>query len=169
MSLEVTVELIRSLREQTGAGIMECKQALESNQGDIEKAAEALRLQGFADVAKRANRATNQGVVEAYVHTGGRVGAMVELGCESDFVARTDEFRSLAHDIAMQVAAMSPVYLSEDDKEEGDDRPAAQVCLLQQPFIKDGSRTLADLVRDTAAQTGENVRIVHFNRLALGE
>jgi elongation factor Ts len=165
----VTTALIRTLRDQTGAGIMDCKQALEGTNGDLDKAAEALRAKGLAGAAKRVGRATNEGVVEAYVHTGGRVGSIVELGCESDFVARTDEFRSLAHDIAMQVAAMSPVYLSEDDKEEGDDRPAAQVCLLQQPFIKDGSRTLADLVRDTAAQTGENVRIVHFNRLALGE
>ena len=109
--MEVTVELIRTLRETTGAGIMECKQALEANQGDLEKAAETLRARGFAQVAKRADRATDQGVVEAYVHTGGRVGAMVELGCESDFVARTEEFKKLAHDIAMQVAAMGPVYL----------------------------------------------------------
>jgi elongation factor Ts len=169
MSLEVTVELIRSLREQTGAGIMECKQALESNQGDIEKAAEALRLQGFADVAKRANRATNQGVVEAYVHTGGRVGAMVELGCESDFVARTDEFKKLAHDLAMQVAAMGPVYVDESDIEEGDSRPAAQVSLLQQPFIKDNSSSVEEMLKEAAAKLGENVRVLRFSRLALGE
>ena len=167
--MEVTVELIRSLREQTGAGIMECKQALESNQGDIEKAAEALRLQGFADVAKRANRATNQGVVEAYVHTGGRVGAMVELGCESDFVARTDEFKKLAHDLAMQVAAMGPVYVDESDIEEGDSRPAAQVSLLQQPFIKDNSSSVEEMLKEAAAKLGENVRVLRFSRLALGE
>ncbi len=165
----VTVELIKTLREQTGAGISDCKKALEDSAGDLDKAAEALRQRGFEQAAKRADRETSQGLVESYIHTGGRVGALVQLGCETDFVARTDEFRALAHDIAMQVAAMSPVYLSEEEKEEGDDRPAAQVCLLQQPFIKDGSRTLADLVRETAAQTGENVRIVHFRRLALGE
>jgi elongation factor Ts len=169
MSLEVTVELIRSLREQTGAGIMECKQALEASQGDLEKAGEALRLQGFADVAKRANRATNQGVVEAYVHTGGRVGAMVELGCESDFVARTDEFKKLAHDLAMQVAAMGPVYVDESDIEEGDSRPAAQVSLLQQPFIKDNSSSVEEMLKEAAAKLGENVRVLRFSRLALGE
>ncbi len=167
--MEVTVELIRSLREQTGAGIMECKQALEASQGDLEKAGEALRLQGFADVAKRANRVTNQGVVEAYVHTGGRVGAMVELGCESDFVARTDEFKKLAHDLAMQVAAMGPVYVDESDIEEGDSRPVAQVSLLQQPFIKDNSSSVEEMLKEAAAKLGENVRVLRFSRLALGE
>lgn len=165
----VTVELIKNLREQTGAGISDCKKALEDNDGDLARAVETLRQKGFEQAAKRSDRETSQGLVEAYIHTGGRVGALVQLGCETDFVARTDEFRALAHDIAMQVAAMSPVYLNEDDIASDDDRPAAQVCLLQQPFIKDGSRTLADLVRETAAQTGENVRIVHFSRLALGE
>ncbi len=165
----VTVELIKSLREQTGAGISDCKQALEDNGGNLEQAMAALRQKGFEQAAKRADRETSQGLVEAYIHTGGRVGAMVQLGCETDFVARTEGFRTLAHDIAMQVAAMSPVYLNEEDMDEGDDRPAAQVCLMQQPFIKDGSRTLADLVRETAAQTGENVRVVNFRRLALGE
>jgi elongation factor Ts len=165
----VTVELIKSLREQTGAGISDCKQALEDNGGNLEQAMASLRQKGFEQAAKRADRETSQGLVEAYIHTGGRVGAMVQLGCETDFVARTEGFRTLAHDIAMQVAAMSPVYLNEADMDEGDDRPAAQVCLMQQPFIKDGSRTLADLVRETAAQTGENVRVVSFRRLALGE
>ncbi len=165
----VTVELIKSLREQTGAGISDCKKALEDSQGDVERAAEALRQKGFEQAAKRADRETSQGLIESYIHTGGRVGALVQLGCETDFVARTEEFRALAHDIAMQVAAMSPVYLSPDDMPDDDERPAAQVCLLEQPFIKDGSRTLAELVRETAAQTGENVRIVHFSRLALGE
>ena len=165
----VTVELIRNLREQTAAGISDCKRALEDNDGDLNKAVESLRQKGFEQAARRSDRETSQGLVEAYIHTGGRVGALVQLGCETDFVARTEEFRVLAHDIAMQVAAMSPVYLSEEDIEAGDERPAAQVCLLQQPYIKDGSRTLADLVRETAAQTGENVRVVHFSRLALGE
>ena len=107
----VTVESIRALREKTGAGVMQCKEALEANQGDIEQAAEALRIKGAAKVAKLADRATNQGLVEAYVHTGGRVGAIVELGCETDFVARTPEFKDLAHDVAMQVVAMDPAYI----------------------------------------------------------
>ena len=167
--MEVTVEQIRTLRGQTGAGIMECKQALQESQGDLEKATEALRLKGFAQASKRADRATNQGVVEAYVHTGGRVGAMVELACETDFVARTPEFKMLAHDIAMQVAAMAPSYLDEKDIEEGDDRPVAQISLLQQPFIKDNSSSVAEVVRELAAKVGENVRVLRFNRLALGE
>ncbi len=167
--MEVTVELIRTLRERTGAGIMECKHALEANQGDLGKAAETLRNQGFAQVAKRANLATDQGVVEAYVHTGGRVGAMVELGCETDFVARTEEFKMLAHDIAMQVAAMGPVYVDESDIEEGDNRPVAQVSLLQQPFIKDNSSSVGEVIREAAAKLGENVRVLRFSRLALGE
>jgi elongation factor Ts len=165
----VSVELVRALREQTGAGIMECKQALEGSSGDLEKAAGALRAKGLADTAKRVGRATNEGVVASYVHTGGRVGAIVELGCETDFVARTEEFGQLAHDIAMQVAAMAPLYLDKDDIEEGDERPPAQVTLLNQPFIKNNSSSVGELVRELAAKVGENVRVVRFNRLAVGE
>ena len=167
--MEVTVELVRTLRERTGAGVMECKNALVANQGDIEKAAETLKLEGFAQVAKRSDRVTNQGLVEAYVHTGGRVGAMVELSCETDFVARTAEFKKLAHDIAMQVAAMGPVYVDESDIEDGDDRPAAQVSLLRQPFIKDNSSSVGEVIQEIAAKLGENVRVLRFARLALGE
>ena len=165
----VTTALIRTLRDQTGAGIMDCKQALEGTNGDLDKAAEALRDKGLAGAAKRVGRATNEGVVEAYVHTGGRVGSIVELGCESDFVARTDEFREMAHDLAMQVAAMAPIYLSEEDMEEGEERPAAQVALLSQPFIKNSSSSVSELVQELAAKMGENVRVVRFQRLAVGE
>jgi len=165
----VRVELIRALRDQTGAGIMECKQALEGANGDLEKAVEALRAKGLSDMAKRVGRATNEGVVASYVHTGGRVGALVELGCETDFVARTEEFGQLAHDIAMQVAAMAPLYLDKDDIEEGDERPPAQVTLLNQPFIKNNSSSVGEMVRELAAKVGENVRVVRFNRLAVGE
>ncbi len=165
----VTTALIRTLREQTGAGIMDCKQALEGAGGDLEKAAEELRAKGLAGVAKRAGRATNEGVIESYIHTGGRVGAIVELGCESDFVARTDEFRQMAHDIAMQIAAMSPVYLDREEIAEGDERPAAQVALLSQPFIKNGSSSVGELVQELAARMGENVRVIRFQRLAVGE
>ena len=165
----VSVDLIRTLRSETGAGIMECKQALEATGGDIEQAVAALRAKGLADTAKRVGRATNEGVIEAYVHTGGRVGAIVELGCETDFVARTSEFHQLAHDIAMQVAAMAPVYLDKEDMEEGDSRPAAQVTLLNQPFIKNNSSSVGEMVRELAAKVGENVRVVRFNRLAVGD
>ena len=167
--MEVTVELIRSLRDQTGAGILECKQALTAADGNMDKAVEALREKGFAQAAKRVGRETNQGIIEAYIHTGGRVGAIVELGCETDFVARTSEFRELAHNIAMQVAAMAPEVVDENGIEEGDTRPKAQVSLLHQPFIKDNSSSVGDLVKDLAAKVGENVRVVRFNRLALGE
>lgn len=167
--MEVTVDLIRALRDRTGAGVMECKNALEATQGDIEKAVESLRQDGFAQAAKRTDRATNQGLVESYVHTGGRVGALVELGCETDFVARTAEFKELAHDIAMQVAAMGPVYVDESDIEEGDDRPAAQVSLLRQPFIKNNSSSVSEVIQEVAAKLGENVRVLRFTRLALGE
>jgi elongation factor Ts len=153
----------------SGAGIMECKQALEESDGDLDKAAEALRQKGFAKAARRSDRATTEGLIEAYVHTGGRVGGMVELGCETDFVARTPEFKALAHDIAMQVAAMSPRYLSEADIEEGDSSPPAQVSLLQQPFIKDNSRLVSEVVQELAAKVGENVRVIRFARMALEE
>ena len=167
--MAVSVDQVRTLREQTGAGILECKQALESNGGDLEKASEALREKGFAQVAKRAGRATTEGLIEAYIHTGGRIGALVELGCETDFVARTPEFRGLAHDIAMQVAAMGPAYVSEDEMEDGDSRPPAQVSLLQQPFIKDNSRLVSEVIQELAAKVGENVKIIRFSRLALEE
>lgn len=167
--MAVTVEQIRSLRELSGAGIMECKQALEDSNGDINQAADALRQKGFARAARRSDRETSEGLIEAYVHTGGRVGGMVELGCETDFVARTPEFKALAHDIAMQVAAMSPQYLSEDEIEEGDSRPAAQVSLLQQPFIKDNSKLVREIVQELAAKVGENVRVIRFTRMALEE
>jgi len=167
--LAVTAELVRTLRDQTGAGILACKEALEASQGDLEEATQALRLKGFAQAAKRSDRTTNQGLIEAYIHAGGRLGALVELGCETDFVARTTEFKELAHNIAMQVVAMAPDYLDEADMEEGDTRPVAQVSLLQQPFIKDGSSAVGEVVKELAAKVGENVRVLRFTRLALGE
>ena len=167
--MAVTVDQVRALRESTGAGILECKQALEASDGDFDKAVEALRQKGFATAAKRANRDTTEGVIESYIHTGGRVGALVELGCETDFVARTPEFHQLAHEIAMQVAAMAPAYISAEEITEDDHRPPAQVSLLQQPYIKDGSRMIADLIQELAAKVGENVKVVRFSRLALEE
>lgn len=167
--MPATVEEIRALREQTGAGIMDCKQALEDNDNDMNRAAEALRQKGFARAARRAGRETTEGVIEAYIHTGGRVGALVELGCETDFVARNDEFKQVAHDIAMQVAAMGPVYVSDEELKEEDNRPASEICLLQQTFIKDSSKVVSDIVQELAAKVGENVRVVRFSRLALEE
>jgi elongation factor Ts len=165
----VTVELVRELRGQTGAGVMECKQALVDADGDLEKATELLRQKGLAQVAKRSDRVTTEGIIEAYVHTGGRVAAMVELGCETDFVARTPEFRTLAHDLAMQVAAMAPAYVDAEEMEEGDTRPAAQVTLLRQPFIKGSGSSVEDTIKEVAAKVGENIRVRKITRLALGE
>ena len=162
----VTVDQIRQLRELTGAGIMECKEALQENDGDPEKAMAFLREKGFAQAAKRSD---SQGLIESYIHTGGRVGALIELGCETDFVARTEDFQELAHEIAMQVAAMAPKYISIDDKDSDDDNPDAQVVLLEQPYIKDSSKSIHDLIQELAAKVGENVRVVRFSRLGLGE
>ncbi len=167
--MAVDVKLVRDLRDQSGAGIMDCKEALESSDGDMEKAILALREKGVASATKRVGKDTNEGIIETYLHTGGRVGAMVELGCETDFVARTEEFQKLAHDIAMQVAAMGPVYVDMDEIEEGDVRPPAQISLMQQPFIKNNSSSVGEMVKELAAKVGENIRVVRFTRLAVGE
>ena len=165
----VSVDDIKALREQTGAGVMHSKRALEEAGGNLEKAAEILREQGVASAAKKSGRATNEGLVEAYIHSGGRVGAIVEVNCETDFVARTPDFKALAHDVAMQVAAMSPRYLDGEELPEDERADAEDETLLRQAFIRDPSRTIQDLVQEAAAKLGENVRISRFDRFALGE
>ena len=167
--MEVTVELIKALREQTGAGIMDCKRALDSANGDLEQAHEVLRKQGIAQAGKKSDRATDEGLVESYIHSGGRVGALVEVNCETDFVARTPDFKTLAHDVAMQVAAMAPLYLDRDDVPDGQDLDPQEACLLEQPFIKDPPKTVRELVNEAVARLGENVRIRRFARFSLGE
>jgi len=167
--LAVDVKLVRTLRDQTGAGIMDCKEALEKSGGDMEKATEALREKGVASAGKRVGKDTNEGIIETYLHTGGRVGAMVELGCETDFVARTEEFQKLAHEICMQIAAMGPIYVDADEIEEGDDRPPAQIALMLQPYIKNSSSSVGEMVRELAGKVGENIKVVRFARLAVGE
>lgn len=168
--MAVTTEQIKALREETGAGVMDAKRALEAANGDTAKAKAILREQGIAAAAKRAERETSNGVVEAYIHAGGRIGVIVEVNCETDFVANTDDFRTLAKNVAMQVAAMNPVLVSKDDpdrgKHEGTD---AEVCLLSQPFIRDSSKTIEQLVQDAVAKTGENVRVRRFSRFELGQ
>ena len=153
----------------TGAGVMDSKRALEESGGDLRKAEEYLRQQGIASAAKKANRETNQGLVESYIHSGGRIGAIVEVNCETDFVARTGDFRDLAHSLAMQVAAMSPSYVDAEQAPEGEEVDAAQDCLLQQPFIRDPSKTVQDVVNETVGKLGENVRVRRFTRFSLGE
>ncbi len=167
--MAVTVEEIKALRELTGAGIMDSKKALEEADGDIQKAEDLLRQQGIASAAKKANRATNQGVIESYIHSGGRIGAMVELNCETDFVARTDDFQTLANNLAMQIAAMSPAYVDESDVPDGESADASQDCLMQQPFIRDPSMTIQDVVNETVGRLGENIRVRRFKRFSLGE
>ncbi len=167
--MDVSVEAIKELRERTGAGIMDCKRALQESNGDLARAEEILRERGVASAAKKASRATNQGVVESYIHSGGRIGAIVEVNCETDFVARTPDFKELAHDLAMQVAAMSPLYVDDSEIPDGDEVDPQQACILQQPFIKDPSRTVQDLVNEAISKLGENVRVRRFTRFSLGE
>ena len=167
--MTTAIESIKALREETGAGIMDCKRALEESNGDMGRAREILRQQGIASAAKKASRSTDEGVVDAYVHSGARVGAIVELNCETDFVARTPDFRSLAHDIAMQVAAMSPRYVDASDVPDADGRDPEEVCLLQQPFIKDTSLSVVDVVNEAVGKLGENIRVKRFTRFSIGE
>ena len=164
----VTVDDVRRLREETGAGVMDAKRALEEAGGDFERARTLLRERGIAAAARRAERATGQGVVEAYIHGAGRIGALVELNCETDFVARTDAFRALARDLAMQVAAMDPLALLPEDVPADVVGDRAQHALLTQAFIKDGSRNIQELIQDVIAQTGENIRVARFARFELG-
>lgn len=167
--MAVTTEMIKALREETGAGVMDAKRALDASNGDMAKAKAILREQGMAAAAKRAERETSNGTVEAYIHAGGRIGVLVEVNCETDFVANTDDFRQLARNIAMQIAAMNPVLVSKEDpdreKHEGSDE---EVCLLSQPFIRDSSRTIEGLIQDAVAKTGENIRVRRFTRFELG-
>lgn len=149
---------------------MDCKRALEESDGNSEKAEDVLREQGLASAAKKEGRETREGVVHAYIHTGGRVGALVQLDCETDFVARTPEFQELAHNLAMQIAAMpSTSYVSKDEIDEEDGRPIEEISLLDQSYIKDPSRTVTDIIQDAIARVGENVKVRRFSRFALGE
>ena len=166
--MDITTQMIKELREQSGAGIMECRTTLVGTEGDIEKALAILKEKGLLKAQKKAERTTGQGLVEAYIHTAGRLGAMVELNCETDFVARTDEFKELAHCLAMQVTAMAPKYVSEEEIPEGTDCLPSEACLLLQPYIKDPTRTVKDIIVETIARVGENIRVRRFNRYELG-
>jgi elongation factor Ts len=166
--MAVSAETVKKLRDLTGAGMLDCKKALEKSGGDLEKAKEVLRQRGIAIAQKKATQETRQGLVEAYIHADGRLGALVELNCQTDFVARTDEFRALAHDIAMQVAATDPQHIAPEELPASSDGNPQELCLLAQPFIRDPSRTIQDLVNDTIAKTGENIRVRRFARFHLG-
>ncbi len=191
--MAVTTDMVKTLRARTGAGIMDCRKALEDANGDLDLASELIKAKGLAAAAKRADRAASEGVVEAYIHPGNRLGALVELNCETDFVARTDAFKALARELAMQVAAASPRYLSKDDVSAEAlaeqravfkaDQPAAtdadldrrlaqwvsEVALLDQPYIRDAGKKVGEMITDTIARTGENIRVRRFSRFKLGE
>jgi elongation factor Ts len=159
---------VKELRELTGAGMLDCKTALQQAKGDLEKAKDILRQKGHAAAAKRAERLTAQGLVHAYLHHDGRLGALVEINCESDFVARTDDFRRLAQDIALQVAATNPHYLSPDDIPNGTEGDPKELCLLFQPFVRDESLAIQDMITQAISKTGENIRVRRFARFELG-
>lgn len=152
--MNISTDLIKELREKTSAGIMDCRRALEETNGDLEKAAEILRKQGIEKADKKSDRATSQGLVEAYIHQTGRIGVLVEVNCETDFVARTEDFKLLCHELAMQVASMNP-------KDPAD--------LLSQEYIRDSSKKVSDLVKETIAKLGENIVVKRFERFELGE
>ncbi len=152
--MKVSVADIKKLRERTGAPISDCQKALEQAKGNFEKALEILKAKGAEIVAKKASRATGQGLIETYVHTDGRVAAMVELSCETDFVARTEDFKNLAHELALQIASMDPADVND---------------LLHQEYIRDQARTVEDLVTEVIAKTGENIKVKRFVRFELGQ
>jgi elongation factor Ts len=165
---EITLDMIKSLRERSGAGVMDCKRALTDAGGNEDKAMQLLLEQGIASAGKKADRVTAQGLVESYIHAGGRIGALVEVNCETDFVARTPEFQSLARELAMQVAAMNPLVVNEEELPQGVDGLPSQLVLMLQPYIRDGSRTIRQLVNEAIGKTGENIRIKRFERFELG-
>ena len=196
---EITAALVNELRQRTGAGMMECKKALVEAKGDIGEAEVILRKRGIAGAAKKAGRATRQGLIGSYIHAGGQLGVMVEVNCESDFVARTDDFKELVHDLAMHIAAADPKYLKRDEvpaaildkeREIARDRARAEgkpdkvldrivegrvakfyeeVCLLDQPFVKEATVTIDQLVKSKIAKLGENIAIARFVRFKVGD
>jgi len=192
-TVEISTDLVKELRARTGAGVMDCRAALQQAGGDLDKAVEILRTKGLATAAKKAGRTASEGLVEAYIHTGGRVGALIEVNCETDFVARTEEFRRLTRDLAMQVTASAPKYVSREEippevvaaqraqfaGELAGKPPAAvdgrlekwfaDVVLAEQPFIKDETRRVRDVITAAIAKLGENVQVRRFARFKLGE
>ncbi len=199
MTMVITADQVRQLREQTGAGMMECKKALGESAGDVAKAVDILRKAGAARAEKRADRAASEGLVEAYIHPGNRVGVLIEVNCETDFVARTDEFRELVRNVAMQAAAAGAEFLRREEvpaeriageraifaaQLANEGKPAnmidkivegklnkfySEVCLLEQPYIRDDKLKIQDLITQAGTKTGENVQVRRFVRFRLGQ
>jgi elongation factor Ts len=197
--MEISAQLVKQLRERTGAGMMECKSALTEAKGDLAEAEVVLRKRGIASAAKKSARTTKQGVIASYIHPGAQLGVLVEVNCESDFVARTDDFQGLVHDIAMQIAAADPQFIRKEDvtapalaKEQEIQRARAlaegkpekmidkivegrmskfyeEVCLYEQPFIKENTTTVADVIKTKIAKLGENIAVARFVRFKVGD
>lgn len=166
--MAVSPDDVKRLRELTSAGMLDCKNALEEANGDFEQAKEILKQKGYAAAAKRAERATAEGLVQTYLHHDGRLGALVELNCESDFVARTEDFGQLAQNIALQVAATNPSYVALDEVPDGAEGDASQLALLAQTFVRDESITIQEMINEAISKTGENIRVRRFARFELG-
>ena len=167
--MEISLDKIKAVREQAGAGVMDAKKALEDSGGDIEKALDTLRDKGMASAIKKGGRETGEGLSETYVHGGGKVGVMLEVNCETDFVARTDDFKELCHNLAMQIAAMSPIYIKADEIPDDEKGRPEEVALTSQAYIRDPAVSVSDLILEAAGKLGENVKIKRFSRFALGE
>ena len=166
--MKISVEAVKELRNRTNAGVLECNKALLKASGDMEKAIEFLQQRGAAIAKRKKDVAATEGVIEAYIHYTKRIGALVELNCETDFVAHTAEFKELAHDLAMQIAATSPQFLtSEEMPPEAETDPEA-ACLLSQPFIKEPDKTVQEIIAETIAKVGENIKVRRFARFELG-
>jgi elongation factor Ts len=166
--LEISAEQVKELRQKTGAGVMDCKKALTEAGGNFDKACIIITERGLAIAKKKSDRAAEQGTIECYVHTGNHLGVMVEVNCETDFVARTADFKELTHNIALQISAMAPQYVSAEDIPAGVEVDKQAACLLLQPFIKDPSKSIQDIITETVAKTGENIKIRRFVRYELG-
>jgi len=162
------LDKIKDLRERTSAGVMDCKRALEASNWDIDKAVAFLMEQGIARAERKADRVTAQGLIDSYVHAG-RIGAIVEVNCETDFVARTPDFQALVHEIAMQVAASNPVAVSMEQVPEGAEGVTEEMTLLNQPYIRDPGKTIRQLITETIAKTGENIQVRRFSRFEIGQ
>jgi elongation factor Ts len=168
--LPATAEDVKKLREISGAGVMDCKRALDETNGDVDKAVKLLREKGIASADKKSSRETSQGMIDSYIHAGGRIGVLVEVNCETDFVARTDAFKQLVHDVAMQIAGIpTTLAITEEELPKDAEGSVEETVLLKQAFIKDSSKTIEDLVKETIATTGENIRIRRFTRFELGQ
>lgn len=166
--MQISAVLVKELREKTGAGVLECRNVLEETQGNMDRACHILRERGLARAEKKMTRQASQGLIEAYVHPGSRIGAMVELNCETDFVARTAEFRELAHNLALQVAATAPQCIRPEELPAETQENPEEVCLLLQSYIKDPTRKVGEIIKEVIARVGENIQVRRFARFELG-